>query len=308
MSESEAPGLNETMVEFLERAPLYMPTRLCAAPRRVLNLHNANAWPEALSLRCPTCSKVTSWNRVKSLPPPTDVPYDLGDRTFFLLYMCALCRNERWRFLVAVKYVSEGVCTARKVGQFPSWSIALPDDVRRSVPEPALGFYKHGVICLSQGYGVGAAAYFRRVVEEVVSVLLDLIAQNASVDPEHPDVSTIAKVEAARANHQAEDKLRLAAEAIPEYLRRGGKNPLKHLYDAYSECVHSRSDEDSARRAVEMRAALDYVLPALHDQFERARAYHVLFTKPARELGRGAASPEPERADAPPAPDEAPPS
>lgn len=36
--------------------------------------------------------------------------------------------------------------------------------------------FKKGLTCESQGYGIGAYAYYRRIVEEVIDELLDGIA------------------------------------------------------------------------------------------------------------------------------------
>ena len=110
-----------------------------------------------------------------------------------------------------------------KVGQYPPWSIE---------PEPsvkvALGVhledYKKGKINESQGYGVGAFAYYRRIVENLIDDLLNDIGELLRGDADH--AAYVTKLADVRECHTAEAKIDVVKDLIPAPLRQGGSNPL----------------------------------------------------------------------------------
>ena len=59
----------------------------------------------------------------------------------------------------------------KKVGQSPAWDIVMDKELESLLGDHAY-FYKSGLICESQRYGIGAFAYYRRIVEEVIDELL----------------------------------------------------------------------------------------------------------------------------------------
>jgi hypothetical protein len=65
-------------------------------------------------------------------------------------------------------------------------------------------------------------------------------------------------------------------------MRPGGRNPLADLYEAYSEGIHSLSDEECLEVARDVQAGLDYLLPTLHEQLAAARAYQAALAKAKR--------------------------
>jgi hypothetical protein len=131
---------------------------------------------------------------------------------------------------------------------------------------------------MSQAYGIGALAYFRRIVEDAVGALLNLVEEAAEADR---DTEAKASVEAARKEHVADEKLRLIAQTIPLSLRPGGVNPFATLYADYSRGLHSLADEDCLGVAMDLRAALEYVFGTVRERLEAAKAYKATITKRA---------------------------
>jgi hypothetical protein len=111
-----------------------------------------------------------------------------------------------------------------KVGQWPPLTIEpSPELVKALGPEDA-GLYKKGLIDFNFGHGIGAVGYFRRVLENKINDLLDLIAEaarNANVPADQ-----IAEIEAAKKKHRVEERIDIASAILPSYLRPGGHNPL----------------------------------------------------------------------------------
>jgi len=71
-----------------------------------------------------------------------------------VVYRCASC-NEFDRFFI-LKFDPEGkYVMVMKVGQEPPWDISL-DRILEKILGDQAEYYKKGLICESQGYGIGA--------------------------------------------------------------------------------------------------------------------------------------------------------
>ena len=165
-----------------------------------------------------------------------------------------------------------------KVGQTPAWNIQPPKTVERALDPDDLELYTKGLICMSQSYGIGAVGYFRRVVENAIGALLDLVEDAAKTDE---DAKALEAVQEARKQKNAEQKLQLVAEMAPASLRTGNVNPLATLYANYSRELHALSDEECLQVATELREALDYLFGNLWDQLGEAKASRENTTKRA---------------------------
>lgn len=168
------------------------------------------------------------------------------------------------------------VFQVQKIGQLPAWSIDPPKEVVRALAAADLALYRNALICMSQSYGLGALASFRRVVENTVGALLDLVEEAALGDN---DTEALEAVRQARETRIADEKLRLVAAVVPATLRPGGVNPLSKLYQDYSRGLHALSDEEWLEIATELRDALEYVFGNLRDRLEQAKAYRAKITK-----------------------------
>jgi hypothetical protein len=284
--------VHDFLRKFLREQPLYAARTFTY--EHVPEVQRHDFFPASMMFPCAACRCETSWTRLLGKLGQNEVPFRLiDDDHFYLTFVCAHCRKSFASFWVSARVGAAKTCTVRKFGQSPAWSIAVSDAVARALPADALTFYRKAVICSSQNFGLGAAAYFRRVVEETVGDLLDLIEQAAKLDPTNVDENALRAVTEARRSHQASDKLKLVAPQLPGHLRSGGSNPLSHLYDAYSEGVHVLSDDEALDTALRMRTVIDFVLPALTDQLANARAYQAQLAKAPRKRAAEAPSPAP---------------
>ena len=104
--------------------------------------------------------------------------YPVEGLTFRLKYICAHCQKFARYFFVKVADDKKSIM---KVGQYPAWDVSTDPNIERMLGEHA-DYFKKGLICESQGYGIGAFAYYRRIVEEIIGQLLEDIAGLLSGD------------------------------------------------------------------------------------------------------------------------------
>jgi hypothetical protein len=165
-------------------------------------------------------------------------------------YACAACDWTRV-FLIALDPAGEYV---EKVGQFPRFDTSIDSRVEKSVGPDDIFLYKNGRMCELHGYGIGAFAYYRRLVENVISKLLDEIVD---LVPEEDKEHYMAGLQKVRNEKLAEEKLEVAKDILPQSLKTAGSNPLSTLYDALSAYIHARTDHECLNIAVTIRTVFD---------------------------------------------------
>ena len=130
--------------------------------------------------------------------------------------------------------------------------------------------YEKAIICLSLGYGVAAFAYFRRVVENNINGLLDLVQEDAKFSG--ADTKITAALAELWGNPPMKEKIKIANRALSAYLNPDGLNPLGRLYEVLSEGVHNLPEEECLSKAKETSDCLAYLVSELTSRKEhRAR-------------------------------------
>lgn len=253
---------------FLEQYALYRRFELALPDWPTTNIN----WPQ-IHRYCDTCRMVTTFeskNQFSACSPRESMEPPTSGVVMFRNYDCAAC--EAFSICFAVR-VSDDRSHIMKVGQYPAWSIEVEKDKKEILGEH-LPIYKNGLICESQGYGIGAFAYYRRTVELVIDQLLDRIAAmfKTEIGADYEDM-----VRRVREAKNAEDKIAIAKEILPQSLRPGGANPLSALYDALSSGIHAASDGDCLEDAAAVRGVLVYLIEGINQRVEtreRERQYH----------------------------------
>lgn len=160
---------------------------------------------------------------------------------------------------------SDGNYYIQKTGQLPPHSISIPAKVERRLGSAA-DFYKKGLICRNQGFGVGALSYFRRVIEDKTTDLIDTLADLA--EARGIDQATVNEIRAAKSQRTYDQRLKAAAPAIPESLRPGGSNPLATLHTLLSGGIHGRTEEECLQTADDVREVFDHIISTLREEVE----------------------------------------
>ena len=130
--------------------------------------------------------------------------------------------------------------------------------------------YLKGRQAENQGLGVGASAYYRRVVESQKNRILDEIIRVGQRIGAQPDV--IADLTAAKHEAQFSKAVETVKHGLPQMLMVNGHNPLTLLHAALSEGLHAQTDETCLEMATTIRVVLtelaDRLGNALKDQAE----------------------------------------
>jgi len=162
-----------------------------------------------------------------------------------------------------------------KVGQYPEPSIEIPEALEKNLGKDSATLYKRALICRNIGYGLAAAGYIRRVVEDKTNDLIEVVARFAEAHGvEAKKVDQIrAAGNSAGEYTRFEDKLKIASAVFPESLKVGGKNPLFSLFKLVSEGIHGKSEEECIKVAEDTDAVFQYVFTNLKAETEIRKAF-----------------------------------
>jgi len=260
----------ENYIEFLENAPLYTPTLIDTIGRNV-GQSPSKYVPTAISRACDRCKKPsTTWKMVGE-----GTEWGTSSvKGFQYEYVCAQCEQRNvwfWLEYIRQKHDDGDVIGVMKVGQFPPWDISTPSELRSEASETSRNFFRRGQINFSQGYGIGALSYMRRVVEDEAKAILDLLEEVAKDDQDDGALKAISE---ARKSRRGTEMLELVKEALPPSLRvKGGHNPLQVLWDDCSIGIHRLSEEECLEIAAEIRDTLVFVLRKIKSHRNERREY-----------------------------------
>ena len=290
--------------QFLESDPLYKSIQVELPLLR-------RQWPKApVNAECPTCGSSQTFNMVNDYDQKDDVDKSVGvsnpprpdSNGVRLVYRCAGCgRSHRYYLLHVVQLSvrggggqyapspSKATAAIQKIGQYPGWDISPDPELAKKLGD-RVGTFRKGLICESQGFGIGAFAYYRRIVEDLIDELLEDIRQ---IIPPNELNDYAAALEKAKQSKRATDKIEHVKDLLPRSLRPGGVNPLSLLHDALSQGLHALSDAECLEEASTIRDAVTILVH--HVDLSRASAE--LFQKNVKRLLDRRATREPPPAD-----------
>lgn len=250
---------DQEIKHFLETAPIYtwIEFKKPAANRGSL-------WINAIDSYCERCGHVRPFHDMRSRGGGAGMPSikALSSGTSYFEFTCVTCRKERREFLVE-QVVEENIIKLQKYGELPRKALER-DKVLQKFFSKDSEFYKKAVVCLSHGYGIAAFAYFRRIIENNIFKLLDLIKDEAeNVTNKDEIFEALAEL---KKESPMSDKIKVANKALPEYLKPSGLNPLGRLYQVLSEGVHSLNDQECLEKASEIQECVKYLVSELSDR------------------------------------------
>lgn len=255
--------------DFLENYPLYRRFPIADLPVTLDRLPHP-----AAHLHCRVCESGQTFNMAnqyfEGLPYSN---YPIAGQVVRAIYLCSSCQEFNQYFLIRIASDRTAVT---KVGQDPPWDITPNPALERALGQRA-DYYKKGLINESQGYGIGAFGYYRRIVEDVIDDLLDKVPALMGGEERTQYLEALEKVKQATV---AKEKIALVKDMLPPILRPGGMNPLSVLHSVLSEGLHEGSDERCLELAMEVRETLVF----LATQIEVSRTSAVQFTDSMRKL------------------------
>lgn len=256
--------------KFLEEYPLYK-----KFPYVVPYPYTLDLVPKVpIHMYCDICKSDQTFNMVNEYYNAfrfSNTP--AAGNTTEVRYVCSAC--NKYLRIFSLKFDNKG-SYIMKVGQEPPWDISVDKNLLKALGNYG-DYYKKGLICESQGYGIGAYAYYRRVVEEVIDELLDSILD--LIEDKEKDKYKQA-LEKTKKTRVAQEKIDLVKDLLPTSLRPSGMNPLSVLHDCLSEGLHGKSDEECLELACNVKDTLIYLL----NQIIRDKEAKKTFTESMKKI------------------------
>jgi hypothetical protein len=184
----------------------------------------------------------------------------------FANYVCSNCRSNTKTYSIRVGVTSEedeAIGMAFKFGERPAFGPPTPTRMLKLLGDQREIFLK-GRRCENQGLGVGAFAYYRRVVEHQKNRILDEIIKVS--EKLGADKEVMSRLNTAKAETQFSKSITSVKDAIPQALLINGHNPLTLLHTALSIGLHEQSDE----RCLELAHDIRVVLAELSERLSQA--------------------------------------
>lgn len=258
---------------FLETYPLYRKFAMSLS----VDWHQ---WPKpAILAPCGFCGSAQTFNMISDFAqfdeakpgPGPGGQYPPYSGCIKVVYQCAGCGRSRRYFLLSVTQQHprsgggiappEQVTDASiaKVGQAPAWDVK-PDSQLSAKLGASADILTKALLCESQGYGIGAFAYYRRILESIIDELLADIGELVA-EAGHAQYS--AALAEAKKSHRASEKIEHVKDLVPASLRPGGTNPLGILHGALSAGLHSMTEEECLESAAVIRGTLVFLVTQL---------------------------------------------
>ena len=211
--------------EFLAAGPLY--TRHDVA---VVGSVQVKKLPSTIELYCSICGKVQTFEVTN--------PIGESDRGWCQTeqYRCRNCRRQLQKYM----YIWNDN-DFWKVGQSPELLEQLDSQLEKGLGDAAK-LYRKALRARSFGFGIGALAYLRRIVEDSTDELLQLLKDdqwNSWTDEQR------AEFEKAITTYRYSEKIDYAAhKVLPKEAFASGKNSFATLHDVTSNGIHGRTEQE----------------------------------------------------------------
>ena len=154
-----------------------------------------------------------------------------------------------------------------------------PKDIAEELGADAI-LYKKALRNMNEGYGVGACAYLRRLVEQHINPLLELLYEMKQ--EEGADEKQLSEIKEAIRAKDFSKKTQFAADIAPSSVLVAGTNPLKTLHDLLSESIHVHDDENAMNIAMKLSRTVEFVIRRLKSRYEEQKQYAAVM----RELNK----------------------
>jgi DNA-directed RNA polymerase subunit RPC12/RpoP len=212
-------------------------------------------FPE-IEVECPVCKGKRFFKKTN-----TESSYSSTDGYSLetILYTCKNCSHSQKIFTLKYKQLEpeKGAevipGSIIKLGEYPPFGESIPAKVITLVGKER-DFFLKGRRCENQSLGIGAYAYYRRIVENQKDKLIDEIIKVCKKLGKQE--SLIEDLEKAKNETQFSKAVDSIKEELPTSLYIEDQNPLKLLHKAVSKGIHNMTDEECLQYAGSIRIIL----------------------------------------------------
>lgn len=189
-------------------------------------------------------------------------------RNAFIGYTCSNCGLSSRTFAVQLRLIDFDKCECIKYGEMPNFGPPTPSKLI-SLVGPDRELFLKGRRCETQGLGIAAFTYYRRVIENQRNRIFDNIIGVAKNTGNHAEA--IAILGAAKKETQFSKSIAMAKSAIFPSLLINGHNPMALLHSALSKGVHELDDGECLAMAESVRVLLGELSEKLSQVFKDER-------------------------------------
>jgi hypothetical protein len=182
----------------------------------------------------------------------------------FIGYRCRDCGRftKTYAVLIARSSRDETDGDVMKLGEYLPFSAPISARVQKLLGKDDLELYRKGTRAEAQGLGIGAATYFRRIVDNQWQLLVKEIRAAAQRLGE----KNLDAYDAALRERQFSTAVGMLKDVLPaKLLILGGENPLTLLYQPLSVQLHGLTDEECLQQAADIRVVLTALLENIAD-------------------------------------------
>ena len=188
-----------------------------------------------------------------------------GNRFQFLTYVCRDCCVYEKTYalkMVLQRVGGDGIAEVMKLGEYPPFGAPISARIQKLLGNDDLELYRKGSRSEAQGLGIGAATYFRRIVDSHWKLLVTEL-RRAADKLGHADLAVF---DNALEETQFSAAVKMLKDAIPsKLLILDGENPLTLLYPPLSVQLHALTDEQCLQQAADIRTVLTALLENIAD-------------------------------------------
>ena len=188
-----------------------------------------------------------------------------------LLYVCRDCHGSLKVYAVAIKAEQTGSGIVIKVGEFPLYDEPLQSNLWKLIG-PARDLMLKGRRCEKQGLGIAAFSYYRRIVEDNKTRILEKYIDAAKKLEAAPDV--IRQLDSAKDDQQFRKAIESVTSALPKILIFDGSNPLLLLHQMTSIGLHGLSDTECLEYAHDVRTLLAELARRIDEALQDRQEVH----------------------------------
>lgn len=282
MAEAEQPIRQRQFAEFLESTPPY--TEKIIADLVQVH-HNAGGGVEfflaqpQIQLHCENrdCQGLRFFESINGKQWLHDEKWT----NLFTAYVCRNCRRSLKTFaLGARRQADKGAGKVIKYGELPAFGPPTPARVITLIG-PDRDVFLQGRRAENLGLGIGAFAYYRRVVENQKGRIIQEIAKaSAKLGASQEMLKELERAEKETQFSKAVDQVKTG---IPAALMIDRHNPLTLLHTALSEGLHEHTDKECLEIAEEIRLVLtelaERISQALKEEAELKQAVSRLMSR-----------------------------
>jgi hypothetical protein len=261
-------GERNRLGEFLANGSLYVRHVIAGPPNKFDNL------PGTISLYCSgaTCQKVQLFQKEVLFRAAQASEKGYGS---VVKYTCRNCKEMTQRYM----YIWQEN-NFWKVGQSPELLEHIPSTLARALGSSG-SLYRKALRSRSFGFGIGALAYLRRIVEDTTDKLLTLLREDLW---ENWDEASRTEFENAVNTFRYSEKIGYAAKKVlPKEAFSEGRNPFAALHDVTSNGIHALPEEQCLKIFDECNFVFTHTFTVLYQHHQTKADFALQLAKLQRD-------------------------